>query len=67
MQNTVKGNLNDMRHKLQDIQNNKTFLEKKIYEYEKKLSELKGNGSNNNTSSNNNESTINSVMNSSKQ
>jgi hypothetical protein len=25
-----------------DIQNNKSFLEKKIYEYEKKLVELKG-------------------------
>jgi hypothetical protein len=31
-----------MKSKLQDIQNNKMFLEKKIYEYEKKLTELKG-------------------------
>ena len=38
----MKGNLLDMRHKLSDIQNNKTFLEKKIYEYERKLNELKG-------------------------
>jgi len=38
----VKNNLVDMRNKLNDIQNNKTFLEKKIYEYEKKLVELKG-------------------------
>ena len=32
-----------MRTKLSDIQNNKSFLEKKIFEYEKKLKELKGN------------------------
>ena len=31
-----------MKHKLQDIQHNKQYLEKKIYEYEKKLNELKG-------------------------
>ncbi len=30
-----------MRNKFNDIQNYKSFLEKKIYEYEKKLVELK--------------------------
>jgi hypothetical protein len=38
----VKNSLVDMKSKLQDIQNNKMYLEKKIYEYEKKLTELKG-------------------------
>eukprot|EP00347_Sterkiella_histriomuscorum_P016763 403351945 len=37
-----KGSLIDMKHKLQDIQHNKQYLEKKIYEYERKLNELKG-------------------------
>jgi hypothetical protein len=39
---TSKSHLTDMKHKLHDIQNNKQYLEKKIYEYEKKLNELKG-------------------------
>ena len=31
-----------MKHKLQDIQHNKHYLEKKIGEYERKLDDLKG-------------------------
>jgi len=31
-----------MKHKLNDIQHNKQYLEKKIQEYEKKLHELRG-------------------------
>jgi len=40
----VKSNLIDMKTKLHDIQSNKQFLEKKINEYEKKLTELKVGG-----------------------
>jgi len=42
-----KGSLFDMKHKLHDIQHNKQYLEKKIYEYERKLNELKGSGGDN--------------------
>lgn len=44
-----------MKHKLQDIQHNKQYLEKKIHEYERKLNELKG-GSNPDTRLNQNSS-----------
>jgi len=48
----VRNNLVDMRHKLQDIQSNKTFLESKIQEYEKKLLDLKGNNGDNQSAGN---------------
>lgn len=37
-----KSSMFDMKHKLQDIQHNKNYLEKKIHEYEKKLNDLRG-------------------------
>lgn len=37
-----KNSLIEMKNKLQDIQHNKQYLEQKIYEYERKLNELKG-------------------------
>jgi|OM-RGC.v1.024424365 hypothetical protein len=36
-----KGNMNDMRAKLQSIQTGKAYLEKKIQEYESRLNQMK--------------------------
>ena len=37
----AKGNMNDMRQKLQSIQTGKAYLEKKIQEYESRLNQMK--------------------------
>lgn len=38
---TNKGNMDDMRMKLQNIQTGKAYLEKKIQEYESRLTQMK--------------------------